>query len=304
MLPLYKEKLNPIDLKHKAEQLYERLRSCTICPNECNVHRELGEVGDCGTADDIYISGYGAHYGEEPPLVGTNGSGTIFFAGCSLKCEFCQNYDISQLKRGEKISVPELSSLMLDLQNKGCHNINLVTPTHYAPQIVEAVSDASEKGLELPIVYNSSGYDSIETLRLLENVIDIYMPDMKYSNEANALKYSDIQNYWEVVTSAVKEMHRQVGDLKISRRGIAQRGILIRHLVLPNNQAGSDEILRFIAEEVSQETYINIMDQYYPAYKAAKYPEINRRITNEEFHQVLNKAQKLGLYRGFEEIYS
>ena len=300
MLPLYLEKLTPIDIREKAEALHELFVECRICPNECLARRTEGETGECNSTDEVIISSVGPHFGEEPPLVGTFGSGTIFFTNCNLDCEFCQNYDISHLGLGRKVSTEELASSMLNLQQRGCHNINFVTPTHFTPQIVEALVLAVEEGLELPIVYNCGGYESVETLKLLEDIIDIYMPDIKYSTNENALKYSGVQNYWEVVTEAVKEMHRQVGDLKISKRGLAQRGLLIRHLVLPNDIAGSKKVIDFVADEISTDSYINIMDQYRPAYNADKYEKLNRRITPSEYKEVIGYALRKGLRRGFE----
>jgi len=261
--------------------------------------RTEGETGECHSTDEVFISSFGPHFGEEPPLTGTNGSGTIFLTNCNLSCEFCQNYEISHEGMGERISVEELADCMLSLQRKGCHNINIVTPTHFTPQIVESIIIAAEKGLELSIVYNCGGYESVETLKLLEDVVDIYMPDIKYSSNENAFKYSGVQGYWEIVKEAVKEMHRQTGDLRISRRGIAQRGVLIRHLVLPNDLAGSKAVIDFIAHEISADTYINIMDQYHPAYKAFNYKELNRRITPSEYKEVVDYALGKGLKRGF-----
>jgi putative pyruvate formate lyase activating enzyme len=301
MLPLYLEKLTQKDLKAKAEALHELLVECRICPNECMARRSEGETGECHSTDEVIISSVGPHFGEEPPLVGFMGSGTIFLANCNLSCEFCQNYNISQLGIGEKLTTEDLAWAMLRLQQRGCYNINFVTPTHFTPQIVDALLLAVEKGLELPIVYNCGGYESMETLKLLEDIIDIYMPDIKYSIDENALKFSGIQNYRDVVTNALKEMHRQVGDLKISKRGIAQRGLLIRHLVLPNEVAGSRKVIDFVADEISIDSYINIMDQYRPAYNAFKYEKLNRRITPSEYKEVVNYALTKGLMRGFEE---
>ena len=301
MLPLYLEKLTPNDLKERSEALHQLFEECRICPNECMARRSEGETGECHSTDEITISSAGPHFGEEPPLVGSFGSGTIFFTNCNLSCEFCQNYDISHLGIGEKITIEDLAGAMLKLQQRGCHNINVVTPTHFTPQIVDALIFAIEKGLEIPIVYNCGGYESVETLKLLEDIIDIYMPDIKYSVDENALKFSGIQNYWEVVTKALKEMHRQVGDLKISKRGIAQRGLLIRHLVLPNDIAGSKKVIDFVADEISTDSYINIMDQYRPAYNAIKYEKLNRRITPSEFKEVVDYAFCKELKRGFEE---
>lgn len=302
MLPLYLEKLTLPELKQRAEALHQLLSECRICPNECLAKRIEGETGDCHSTDEMIISSVGTHFGEEPPLIGTNGSGTIFFTNCNLDCQFCQNYDISHLGIGERASTTELARAMFQLQQRGCHNINLVTPTHFTPQIVNSLILAIEKGLELPIVYNSGGYESVETLRLLEDIIDIYMPDIKYSIDENALKYSGVHNYWETVKLAVKEMHRQVGDLKINKRGIAKRGLLVRHLVLPNDIAGSKAVIDFIVNEISTDTYLNIMDQYRPAYHANKYPELNRHITASEFKEVIDYAFNKGLRRGFETI--
>jgi putative pyruvate formate lyase activating enzyme len=302
MIPLYLEKLTLPELHQRAKALHQLLVECRICPNECLAKRTEGEIGECHSTNEVFISSVGPHFGEEPPLVGSNGSGTIFFTNCNLDCQFCQNYDISHLGIGEKASTTDLARAMLQLQQIGCHNINLVTPTHFTPQIVDALILAVEKGLELPIVYNCGGYESVETLRLLENIVDIYMPDIKYSVDENAFKYSGVQNYWETVKLAVKEMHRQVGDLKISKRGIAQRGLIIRHLVLPNDIAGSKAVIDFVADEISDNTYLNIMDQYCPTYQASKYPEINHQISPSEHKKVVDYAFSKGFRRGFEAL--
>lgn len=302
MLPLYLEKLTLPELHQRAEAFHQLLVECRICPNECLAKRTEGETGDCHSTDEVFISSVGPHFGEEPLLVGTNGSGTIFFTNCNLSCEFCQNYDISHLGKGEIVSRAQLAGSMLQLQQRGCHNINLVTPTHFTPQIVDALILAIEKGLELPIVYNCGGYESVDTLKLLEDIVDIYMPDIKYSINENALKYSGVQNYWQSVKLAVKEMYRQVGDLKISKRGIAQRGLLVRHLVLPNDAAGSKAVIDFVADEISTDTYLNIMDQYRPTYHANKYSGINRQISPSEYKKVVDYAFNKGLRRGFEAL--
>ncbi|MCJ7554610.1 MAG: radical SAM protein [Ignavibacteriaceae bacterium] len=300
MLPLYLEKLTINDLRQRADVLQQILTECKICPNECNVNRlESGKGIYCHSTNKVIISSFVPHFGEEPPLVGFSGSGTIFFTNCNLSCVFCQNYDISQLGHGSRVSIEQLSEMMISLQSRGCHNINLVTPTHFVPQIISALVLAVDKGLEIPIVYNCGGYESVETLKLLEDIVDIYMPDIKYSDSETAARLSGIKNYWYVVQSAVKEMHRQVGDLHINRRGIAKRGLLIRHLVLPNDLAGSKKVIDFIADQISKETYINIMDQYYPANKANQHNELNRRITNEEYQRVINYAKQKGLSREF-----
>lgn len=298
MIPSYLEKITVEDLRERADTLLQLLNECRICPNECNVNRADGEKGTyCHSANEVIVSSFATHFGEEPPLVGFSGSGTIFFTNCNLSCVYCQNYDISQLGHGSAVSIEQLSEFMITLQNRGCHNINLVSPTHFVPQIVSALVIAVEKGLEIPIVYNCGGYESVETLKLLEDIVDIYMPDIKYSNNETAARLSGIKNYWNVVQSAVKEMHRQVGNLHINRRGIAKRGLLIRHLVLPNNITGSEIIIDFVADVISKGTYINIMDQYYPAYKAKQYNELNRRITTKEYEHVVNYAKQRGLTR-------
>ncbi|MFC2133383.1 radical SAM protein [Bacteroidota bacterium] len=299
MQPSYIEKLTPDELSGRAKKLVEILGSCRICPHKCEVNRVNGETGICRSANEVIISSISPHFGEEAPLVGMNGSGTIFFTNCNLSCEFCQNYSISHLGDGRIISIEALSECMLHLQKLGCHNINLVTPTHYVPQIVCALEIASGKGLELPVVYNCGGYESVETLKLLKDIVDIYMPDIKYSDNETAEKYSGISNYWDVVKKSLKEMHNQVGDLHIKRSGIATRGLLIRHLVLPNKLAGSIKILDFIANELSVDSYVNIMDQYRPAYLAHNYEELNRPISSDEFYEVISYAKRIGFHRGF-----
>jgi putative pyruvate formate lyase activating enzyme len=298
MLPLYLEKLNLLEIKKRVERLYEFQKECMICPRQCLARREMGEVGECRSTSEVVISSVGPHFGEEPPLVGTNGSGTIFFTNCNLKCEFCQNYDISKLSSGYSVTINELAESMLKLQNIGCHNINLVTPTHFTPQIIDALYIAIDKGLEIPLLYNCGGYESVETLKLLDGLIDIYMPDIKYSDNQIAEKYSGISNYLEVVKMAVKEMHNQVGDLKLSNRGIVQRGLLIRHLILPNGISGSNKVIDFISEEISTDTYINIMDQYHPTFKASRHTALHGRITREELLAVVHYAESKGLRRG------
>lgn len=299
MLPFYLEKLTPAELSNKAEKLKKMLEQCRLCPNECTVNRLAGETGNCHSTDEVIISSYGPHFGEEPELVGLYGSGTIFFTNCNLSCIYCQNYDISQLGIGNKISIDELANIMVSLQRRGCHNINLVTPTHFVPQIVEALDLAIDKGLEIPIVYNCGGYESVETLQLLENVIDIYMPDIKYSDNEIASRLSGIKNYWNVVRAAIKEMHRQVGDLHIDKKGIARRGLLVRHLVLPYNLSGSEKVIDFISDEISQNTYLNIMNQYHPAFKAAEEEKLMRRIKSDEFERIVQYASYKGLSRVF-----
>ena len=292
-------------LAERANAARELLRCCTLCPRECRVDRASGELGACGVGADALVSSYGPHYGEESVLVGRHGSGTIFLAGCNLKCVFCQNYDISQLLHGHRVSIPRLAEVMLELQSEGCHNINLVTPTHQVPQILEALDQAAGAGLRIPTVYNSGGYESVDTLRLLDGVIDIYMPDVKYGDNDPGLKYSGVPDYWDRCREAVVEMHRQVGNLEIRRVAcddggtatIAVRGLLVRHLVLPESLARSEQVFRFLAYEVSRDTFINIMAQYRPAYRAQSFPELSRRITPDEYRAAVEQARRFGLHR-------
>ncbi len=271
------------------------LSPCRLCPRNCKAMRLEGQTGFCGIGREAVVSSYGPHFGEERPLVGRHGSGTIFFAGCNLGCLFCQNYDISHLRSGEEVSTEYIASIMLALEERGCHNVNFVTPTHVSPQIMEATRIARKKGLSVPAVYNCGGYESVETLKLLEGTIDIYMPDAKYAHPRWAEKFSRAGDYPEVMKAALKEMHRQVGDL-FTEDGIAVRGLLVRHLVMPNNVAGSREVIDFIAGEISPNTYINIMDQYHPCYKAGEFfGEIDRRITREEFNDACTYAREKGL---------
>jgi len=284
-------------LSDKVREAEETLRKCTLCPRECRVDRTAGEKGFCRTGDKPFISSYSPHFGEEKPLIGRFGSGTIFMGKCNLGCIFCQNYSISHLGEGIEMSFEKLADIMLSLQNEGCHNINLVTPTHQMPMLLRSLLIASEKGLRLPIVYNCGGYESLHSIQLLEGVVDIYMPDFKYADPAMAKKYSGAENYPEFARAALKEMHRQVGDLLTDKRGIAMRGLLVRHLVLPERVAGTAEIIKFIAHEISKNTYINIMDQYHPCFKAFDHPPLNRRITAKEYAEALNLAIKAGIKR-------
>jgi len=273
---------------------YNILESCELCPRVCGVNRLNDEKGICGIGSMAVVSSVTPHFGEESVLVGNGGSGTIFFAGCNLGCVFCQNYDISHLKHGNEVEVDDIVNMMLQLQNLGCANINFVTPSHVIPYIIESVYFARKKDLKIPIVYNCGGYESIESLRLLEGSIDIYMPDAKYLNTNSSKKYSFAQDYPEVMKSALLEMHRQVGNLQIEC-GVAIKGLLVRHLIMPNNIAGSKDIVDFIVNNISENTFINIMDQYRPTFKAHNYSEINRHITHEEFHNVYAYAKKRGL---------
>lgn len=280
------------------DSLVRMLKKCSLCPHHCGVNRIDGELGFCRTGRLARVSSYALHFGEEPELVGTKGSGTIFFAYCNLGCVYCQNYELSHVGEGIDVSAEKLAQMMLHLQEQGAHNINFVTPTHVIPQIIEALEIAVKQGLTLPLVYNCGGYESVETLKIISGIFDVYMPDIKYSDNQNALKYSGVSDYWEVVKSAVKEMQRYVGDLVIEN-GIAQKGMLIRHLVLPHCLAGSFTILDFIAQEISSHAYINIMDQYYPCWRAHEYKELSCRITVQEYQEVIFYAGKIGLHRGF-----
>ena len=275
------------------------LRACRLCPRNCGVHRSGGEVGVCKAPLRAKISSVGPHYGEEPPLVGFGGSGTIFFSHCNLKCVFCQNSDISHRGHGHEVSTHALAQSMLRLQHIGCHNINFVTPTPYVPQILEALVLAVKGGLTLPLVYNCGGYESLETIRLLDGIVDIYMPDFKYGDDENALKYSSAEHYVSSCSEAVKEMHRQVGVLKTDDRGIAQRGVLLRHLILPHGVAGSRRVLEWIARDLSKDSYVNIMAQYYPSHRADEFSLLTRRITSDEYQEAVAIARDCGLRRGF-----
>lgn len=275
-------------------QLWDYMNPCVLCPRKCKVDRSEGEMGFCGVTDIAVVSSVGPHFGEESVLVGSGGSGTIFFAGCNLGCIFCQNFDISHHRHGRQVTIEQLSESMLQLQDYGCCNINLVTPTHVIPAIAAAIELAQRKGLKLPIVYNTGGYDSVETLKLVDGLIDIYMPDMKFSDSEVARQLSNAADYPEINQEAVKEMHRQVGDLEL-KKGLAVRGLLIRHLVLPNQLAGSIRIMDFLAEQISPTTTINVMDQYRPCYKASSNPQINRRPTLREFESVRRYAAEKGL---------
>jgi len=296
LTPAYR-KLGLEELSSKVQAAEEMLRNCEACPHRCGVNRTTGETGKCGTLAEPVVASYGPHIGEETPLVGTGGSGAIFFGGCNLKCTFCQNYDISQGSDAEPMPTERLSGIMLGLQEMGCHNINLVSPTHQVAVILIALFEAASRGLELPVVYNTGGYDSIETLRVLDGVIDIYMPDMKFSSSAAASMLCGASDYPERNREAVSEMHKQVGGLRVDGKGVAQRGLIVRHLVLPGGLAGSEGVFKFISEDISKDTYLNVMDQYRPCNKAMDRPPLNRRITAEEYNEALLAAKRYGLNR-------
>jgi putative pyruvate formate lyase activating enzyme len=285
------------ELAKRIEALQKKLERCDVCPHKCSVNRLKDKRGICKTGNKAKISSFGPHFGEESPLVGRHGSGTIFFTHCNLYCVFCQNYDISHLGEGHPVDEERIAEIMLSLQNMGCHNINFVTPTHVIPQIVKALSFAIEKGLTLPLVYNSGGYDSVSTLKLLDGIFDIFMPDFKYSDDKIAQRYCNASDYSQAAKEAVKTMHRQVGDLILDEKGIARRGLIIRHLVLPENLAGTHEAMKFIAQKLSKNSYVNLMDQYRPCYKAKDFPPLDRRITREEFAQAIKIAHSFGIKR-------
>jgi putative pyruvate formate lyase activating enzyme len=287
------------DLKKRVQALEGILKDCRLCPRECRANRLEGELGYCRADSGLTVSSAFPHFGEESPLVGVHGSGTIFLTHCNLRCIFCQNYDISHLGRGERITSSDMARMMIRLQELGCHNINLVTPTHYVPQIVASLPEAVEHGLRIPLVYNCSGYESLEVIQLLEGIVDIYMPDAKFMDEKYSKEYCNAPDYPGVLKKVLKEMHRQVGDLKTDSHGIAEKGLLIRHLVMPGGVASSEAVLRFIAEEISVHTYVNIMDQYRPEYRACEHGPINRRITHKEYLEATQLAKRFQLHRGF-----
>ncbi|HSO06620.1 MAG TPA: radical SAM protein [Pelomicrobium sp.] len=296
--PAYRALLESGELARRAERARARLADCDLCARYCHVDRRRGIEGAvCRTGARAVVASYGPHQGEEDPLRGRNGSGTIFFSWCNLRCVFCQNWDISQKGIGREVGADELAGMMLELQAAGCHNINFVTPSHVVAQVIDAVHIAARRGLRLPLVYNTGGYDSLEALALLEGIVDIYMPDVKYGDPDVARRYSKVRDYVAVNEAAVREMHRQVGDLVLDEEGIARRGLLMRHLVLPHAIAGTEHVLAFLANELSRVTYLNLMDQYRPCYRAHDYPELDRRLSPQEFHRARLTAARLGLNR-------
>ena len=283
-------------LRQRVQAAYSRLSACDLCGHECHANR-FRATGRCKTGIQAAVSSYNPHLGEEGPLRGWRGSGTIFFSRCNLNCAFCQNHEISQCGQGQAVEPEDLATIMLSLQSTGCHNINLVSPTHVVPQILAAVAIATKAGLRLPLVYNTGGYDSLAALSLLDGVIDIYLPDMKYSSEEAARRYSRAGAYPVINRAAVKEMHRQVGDLTLDGNGIALRGLLVRHLVLPGSLAGTPSVVSFLAEQISQDTYVNIMDQYHPYHRALELPPLDRRVTRAEYNRAVAQALAAGLHR-------
>jgi putative pyruvate formate lyase activating enzyme len=284
-----------IDFKENIQKLYSLMENCKICPHECKAKRNKGQCGFCKSSDKVFIASQNIHFGEEPPISGQNGSGTIFFSNCVLKCVFCQNYPISQIGSGNEISVEKLAEIMLSFQNKGVHNINLVSPTHYTAQIAAAIFSAKSSGLKIPIVFNCGGYERVETLKLVDGLVDIYLPDVKYSNNEIAFKYSGVKNYVEINKSALEEMKRQVGHLECDNNGIAKKGLLVRHLVLPGNIENTKNSLNFIAQNLSKNTFVSLMAQYHPAHNSFNFKELSRRLNSKEY----NAAKK---YLNFLEI--
>lgn len=295
--PTYIETYKKGILKERIEAAHSILEKCHLCPRTCKVNRLADEKGICKTGKQAIVCSYHPHFGEEDPLVGTHGSGTIFMAWCNLLCLFCQNYEISHMGEGRAVTSEEFAAMMLSLQKIGCHNINFVTPTHVIPQILSALSIAIEGGLHVPLVYNSGGYDVVRSLKLLDGIFDIYMPDFKYWEGEVAQKYSDAKNYPIAARAALREMYRQVGDLRMDESGIAYRGLLVRHLVMPHNLAGTRYIMRFLVKEISPNTYVNVMAQYRPCGRAHLYPEINRPISVNEYNEAVNMALEEGITR-------
>jgi putative pyruvate formate lyase activating enzyme len=284
-------------LEERVEKAWKILEHCTLCPRRCRVNRLKGEKGVCEGGLLPEVSSYAPHFGEERPLVGTGGSGTIFFTHCNLGCLFCQNYEISHLGEGRPVSFERLAAMMVELQHLGCLNINFVTPTHFVPQILKALPLAIEKGLQVPLVYNTGGYDALETLQLLDGLVDIYMPDFKFVSSEVAQSLAQAPDYPEVAKKAIREMHRQVGDLVLDEKGRARRGLLVRHLVLPANLAGTAEVMRFLAEEISKNTYVNVMDQYRPCGEVQPGSVLDRYLRSEEYEEAVASALKAGLHR-------
>jgi putative pyruvate formate lyase activating enzyme len=296
--PTHPSYLYGVDFQRRIGVLNGMLAECTVCPFHCGVDRRRRSEGRCRSGILPKIASWNLHHGEEPPISGIRGSGTIFFSGCSFRCVFCQNYPISQMGHGNEITVAELADRMLLLQKKGAHNINLVTPTHFVPQIVEAVAAAAPRGLRIPLVYNSNGFDDVETLKLLEGIVDIYLPDMKYGDDSNAKRYSGVSGYVEKNRAAVTEMYRQVGELRVDAHGIAKKGLIIRHLVLPGNEANTQKVLEFIAL-ISPSIPVSLMSQYFPAYRAHSIPKLKRKLPPEEYQHVKNILVRLGIENGW-----
>jgi|YNPNPStandDraft_1061719.scaffolds.fasta_scaffold21649_2 putative pyruvate formate lyase activating enzyme len=299
MAPSYLRLLESGELERRAEEALARLSSCRLCPRRCEVDRLAGERGYCRAGRQAVVASWNVHPWEEPPISGRRGSGTIFFSGCSGRCRFCQNYPISQLGVGRPVDEDELADMMLELQDRGCHNLNLVTPTHFVPQILNALVRAARQGLALPLVYNSSGYEEVETLRLLDGVVDIYLPDAKYADDQAAREFSGFLHYVEANRAALKEMYRQVGELQVDEEGIAIRGLIIRHLVLPGGVAGTPQVLSWIARELSPTVHVSLLSQYFPAHRALGHPLLGRKLTWEEYDAAIAAFEAAGLENGW-----
>ncbi len=292
--------VSEVELHKRIEEAYKLLDPCRVCPRECGVNRlQDDKLGFCRSGLNPVIASVSPHHGEEPPLSGAKGSGTVFFTNCNLRCVYCQNYPISQMGNGAERTPGELACQMLWLQEQGCHNLNLVTPTHFMPQILQALSIAKERGFNLPIVWNTSGYESIETLRLLDGIVDIYLPDLRYGDDKAAVQYSVAPHYVEVNRAAVQEMYRQVGNLVTDEHGIAKRGLIIRHLILPGGLSGTESVMKFLAEEISEDVFISLMSQYFPAYRSSDHEEINRRINEKEYDEAYDIKMRYGLKNGW-----
>lgn len=297
-VPAYSALQRTGELRRRGETLWTRMENCNLCPRECGAKRLKGERGFCQSTSQLQIASYHPHFGEERPLVGTGGSGTVFFTNCSLRCVFCINWEVSQGGHGNNESIDALARMMLALQEGGCHNINLVTPTHYSAHILLAVDKAAGLGLRLPLVYNTCGWERLDVLKALNGVVDIYLPDFKYSSGSMAAKYSSgAASYPEVTQAALLEMHRQVGVARPASDGLMRRGLMIRHLVMPHRVSGTKEVIRWIAAHLPKDTYVNIMSQYTPTYKAFEYPKISRRITRDEYAETIRWAREAGLTR-------
>lgn len=279
--------------------MLKELNECKLCPHNCKINRNKGEIGRCRATDKVKIALYSTHNFEEPCVSGEKGSGTVFFSNCNLNCVFCQNYEISQLGKGKEITIEDLANIFLKQQEKGVENINLVTPTSYVPQTIEAIKIAKKEGLNLPFIYNTNGYENIETIKMLEGYVDIYLPDLKYAENKLAKEYSKVDNYFEIATKAIKEMVKQVGIPKLDERGIMKKGVMIRHLVLPNNIENSKKVLKWIVDNLPKEIYVSVMAQYFPTYKAKEIKKINRKLKKEEWKQIEDYIEKLGMENGY-----
>ena len=299
MYPVYLRTYQAGRLNQLIEETFKLLESCCICPRRCGVNRLKNEKGFCKTGLKPKVCSFMPHHGEEPPISGVHGSGTIFFSHCNMSCVYCQNYEFSQSGQGREVEFEELAKFMIDLQDMGCHNINLVTPTHVMPQILKALSIAIPKGLKIPVVYNTGGYELPDIIKMLDGIVDIYLPDARYADNDMSIKYSGAPDYPEYNQDALKEMHRQVGIANIDNQGIIKTGLIIRHLVLPNNISGTDKIMKVIAKELSAHTYISLMSQYRPCHKVSQFKDICRRITYEEYEYAKQAMQEQGLNNGW-----